>query len=160
MSLESKTFNKVPEWNTYYPDLSEATPEQNEFYNYWLKNFEKDKFMDVEGNLSYIFVYLYSVIKRFIKDKDIDRLLRSFEKVSRGYGGKEEKIRGYLIPWTSDAYLYLNDCDKAWEVRKGRNLQVTDVINLRAKCRDTSIDVEDLIRLPGGNGLTNFGKKH
>ena len=160
MKLPLKSFGEVPEWNTYYPSLSQATAEQKRFYMYWLKQLEKGNFVSIEGNLSYVFVYLYSVVQRFMIDKDLDRLLQSLEKVNSGYG-KYEKIRDYLARWPSDAYLYLGNYDKAWEARKGLGLQVTEVIDLRAKCKDTSIDGQDLMCILGTDtDLTEFGKKH
>lgn len=167
MRLCFKNFKEVPEWNTYYPSLSEATTEQDKFYNYWLDHLEKGNLIDIKGNLSYIFAYLYSVIKRFIKDKDINRLLKCFEKVNMGYS-EYEKIRDYLVYWTSDAYQFLCDYDKAWEVRKeawkfgkGKELDVSDFMNFRSKCKDTSINGQDLMRMLGSdNSLTEFGKNY
>ncbi len=160
MRLQFKKFREVPDWNTYYPSLSEAIGEQRDFYNYWLHQFERGDFVDIKGNLSYVFVYLYSIIQSFVEDKNIDRLLECFKKVQKGYG-KYEKISDYLVYWTSDAYLYLNDYDKAWEAHKGRILKLTDVMNFRSKCRDTSIDGQDLMCILGNDdGLTEFGKSH
>ncbi len=160
MSYQFEPFGEVPEWNTDYPSLSEATPEQKKFYNLWLKQFEKGAFIDIKGNISYVFVYLYSVIERFIRDKNINYILGCFEQVKNGYS-KYQKIRDCLTHWTFEACLYINDYDKAWEVGKGKHLKVSDIINFRAKCRDTSIDGQDLLCILGSNnGLTKFGKNH
>lgn len=157
-----KIFKKVPPWNIYYPSLSEATLEQKRFYNYWLKNFEKGKFIDINGNLSYIFVYLYSVIERFINDKDINHLSSIFEKLNRGYC-IYEKIKDYLTIWLADAYLYINNYDKAWEVLKkeGVKLRLDYFFNLKLMCKDKSIDGQDLLRINGRrNGITRLGREH
>lgn len=158
----------VPKWNTYYPNLSEANLLQKKFYGYWLSQLQKSNFIDIKGNLSYIFVYLYSVIQHFVADKDIDHLLGCFERIREGYGRKYKKVNGYLDFWISEAYLYLRDYDNAWEAGKrtwkfgepGR-LRISDFINFRAKCKDSSIDGRDLLRILGSDtGLTDFGKKH
>ena len=60
----------VPEWNGYYPNLN-FTIEQKEFYNKWLIEFNQGNYIDIEGNLSYIFSYMYDIINQFIKNKDI-----------------------------------------------------------------------------------------
>lgn len=160
MNLQHKTFKEVPTWNAYYPDLREATSEQREFYSYWLHRFENEDFVDIKGNLSYVFVYLYSIVANFISDKNLDSLLTSIEKLQSGYS-KYEKIRDYLTYWKSDAFLYLNDYDKAWETKKGMSLGLSDVINFRSKCKDTSLDGPDLICILGSDsGLTEFGKKY
>jgi len=160
MSILFKIFRKVPEWDTYYPSLSEATIAQKKFYKHWLNQLNKDNFIDIKGNLSYVFVYLYSLIERFIKDKDINYLTKCFEKITKGYG-EYENIQYYITYWTFDAYLYLKNYDKAWETGKGNSLEITDVINFRAKCVNTSIDGQDLMCILGkNNGLTEFGKNH
>jgi hypothetical protein len=156
----SEPLKKVPEWNEYYPSLSNATAEQFQFYRFWVGELEKGNFIDIDGNLSYIFVYLYSVIQHFAQDKDINRLLERFDNINKGYS-EYKKIKGYLMGWTSDAYLYLQNYDKAWETGKGKRLNICDIINFRAKCSDTSIDGQDLISLlQSDNGLTPFGTRH
>ena len=104
----------VPEWDGYYPSLDSATPEQKEFYAKWLFELNRGNYLDIEGNLSYIFVFLYDIINNFIKNKDIASLINSFEIISVGYN-KYEKLGRYLTGWKSDAFLYLDDKDKALE---------------------------------------------
>ena len=47
----------VPIWQTFYASLSNATKEQTKFYRYWLKEFERDNFIDIQDNYSYLFVF-------------------------------------------------------------------------------------------------------
>ena len=97
-------FKNVPEWNVYYPNLSDATYEQRAFYDFWLDNFNKGNFIDIQGNLSYIFVFLDSVLEKFIRNENIDSLLSFFEKIRDGYS-HYSKFDQYLISWEFDAYL-------------------------------------------------------
>ena len=162
MSEMNKDSSKVPEWNTYYPSLSHATEEQRRSYKYWRDNLERGVAIDIKGNLSYPFVYLYGVVDQFIKDKDIDQFLRCFELIRQGYSNYE-KLESYLSLWTSHAWLYLNNYDKSWEAAKtcSTRLRLSDVISIRANCTNTTIDGYDLLRFLGNdNGLTPFGKTH
>lgn len=154
--------SKVPEWNTYYPSLLFATEQQRRFYEYWRDNLERGVAIDIKGNLSYLFVYLYGVVEQFIKDKDIDQFLRCFVLIRQGYSNYE-KLESYLSLWTSHAWLYLNNYDKSWEAAKtcSTRLRLSDVISIRANCTNTTIDGHDLLRFLGNdNGLTPFGKAH
>ncbi len=168
MKPENNNFEKIPKWNDYYPDLASATREQKKFYNFWLEEFKNGKFIDIENNLSYVFVYLYSVLKQFINDKNIKQLLKCFQDIRRAYGENYVKILDYLTYWTSDAYLYLKNYDKAWELKKdtwefgkSKNLNMRDFLNFRSECKDQSIDGQDLLRVLGSdNGLSSFGKIH
>lgn len=152
---------KVPKWNIYYPELGQATLEQKEFYEHWLTQLRVGNVIDINGNLSYVFVYLYALINSFLKDENIKRFISDSDRLQGGYA-QYEKIKEYLAYWKSDAYLYVRDYDKAWQAQKGqRHLGLTDIINFRAKCKDTSIDGQDLMcMLASDNGLTSFGNRH
>lgn len=161
MNEHLKNSHRVPEWVEYYPSLSNATNKQKNFYKYWLNEFERGCFIDIEGNLSYIYVYIYTIIDKFLSDKNVDSLIESFEKINQGYGDYEN-INTHLTYWMSDAYLYLGDYDNAWKIRKGRSFFLTDILSIKAKCTDKSIDADDLISVFQKTylGLTKFGVEH
>jgi len=100
MSEMVKGSSKVPEWNTYYPNLLQAAEEQRQFYEYWKDDLERGVAIDVEGNFSYLFVYLYDAVEQFIEHKNIDQLLDRFEAIRRSYSNYEI-IKTYLSAWTS-----------------------------------------------------------
>jgi len=60
--------------------------------------------------------------------------------------------------------LYVHEYDKAWDLSKQTraHLDPADVLNIRARCVDTTIDGHDLLRIlrGGDNGLTPFGLEH
>jgi|GEM_PF-1042235 DNA-directed RNA polymerase subunit RPC12/RpoP len=149
----------VPEWNSYYPELESASSPQKAFYKYWCKQIEQGSFPPLAGNLGYIFVYLYAAIDDFKSDGNIERLLARFDPIRRGYADIE-KVTDYVRLWTSDAYLAVGDYDTAWAYRKGYGMRVFDFLAIRSKCRETTIDGEDIVSLLVGDhdGLTPFGK--
>ncbi len=151
----------VPEWNTYYPTLDSATNEQRKFFHDWSVLVRKGRAPDIEGNLSYAYVLLYEIIEAFLKDKNLGRLLDRFDKVTDACS-HYDKILESIGFWTGDAYLLLGDYDTAWDFLKTRFIRVTDVLNIRSKCRQTSIDGEVLSRVLGKSGrrLTKFGRSH
>ncbi|MEL7672010.1 TerB N-terminal domain-containing protein [Methanobacterium sp.] len=154
--------NKVPEWNQYFPSLEHASKEQNEFYNNWLFELEKSNHIDLEGNLSYIFVYLYSVLEQFLKDNDINHLETCFNRISEGYG-HIKKIKEYLIIWKSDAYMYIGDYDNALNTRKEMGFYMIDIIKyatILSYRENNYINGHDLFCMLGNQGLTKFGLKY
>ncbi len=158
---DGKAIGPIPQWNTYYPSLDDATPEQRRFYAYWLRETERGRRVDIEGNLSYAFVYLYSTIETFIQYGDLGRLLARFDRI-RDACSDYDKVTQTIRYWTGDAYLFLGYYDQAWDYLKASYIRVCDVINLRSKCMDTAIDGHTLIRLARESGslLTKFGKEH
>ncbi len=154
----------VPEWKGYWPILEYASDKQKEFYDFWKEQFEKNIIVDIKGNLCYLFVYIYSIIKHFINDKDINKLLLNFAKMDIGYGDKYYSITHYLQSWLFDAYLYIGNYDDAWKVKKIQGFyNIEDAIDFKARCKDTSINGEELLYIVNKtnyNSLTKFGKKH
>jgi hypothetical protein len=157
----------VPKWNDYYPNLDEATPSQKRYYKRWLNNFHRRVILDVDGNLSYIFVYLYSIIKRFEENISIADLINEFKIIEVAYTQHEE-IQDYLHIWIYQAYLYISEYDQAWNYARtvwrfgtGEFKGINRIINIRAKCRDTSVNGKDiLIALGHDHGLTAFGQRN
>jgi hypothetical protein len=150
--------SNVPEWNTYYPNLSDADVEQRQFYTFWKSNLEKGIALDIKANLSYLFVYAYDAIYRFIENNDINQLVARFELLKQGYGNYD-KI-SYLDGWLADAWLFLGNYDAAWQMlRQASKLGFEDILNIRARCSDTAIDGNDLLSVLG-SGLTKFGRAH
>lgn len=157
-----KNESKVPEWNTYYPSWEAANPEQKAFYEKWFSELNKGNFLDIEGNLSYVFVLLYSAIEQYIKSKDLDLILYNFELVEDGYG-EYEKISNYLVTWRSDAYLYAGDRKNAFNVIKEHGFNLQDGINFSdiiTAGKGNFIDGKDFIMMFGKTGLTKYGKEN
>jgi len=157
----------IPAWNEYFPSLANATPEQRGFYRYWESHLKRGTPVDVEGNLSYIFVYLYSVVSDFVSTRNLASLERRFQQINECYS-TYEKVVNYLVYWLEDALICVGNYDRAWTVAKtgwgagkGHGLRLTDFINFHSKCQNHSIDGEDLLRWLGSDtGLTQFGLNH
>jgi len=161
-TITKNIVSQVPLWEAYFPNLADATKAQKNFYLYWKNELEKGKFINLEENISYIFVYLYDVLERFLESKDIKCLNEKFGKVIEGYCCYE-KVVSYIYHWSGDAYLYLSDFDNWWEKTKKNSSVVRPdmILTFRAKCSDTSITGDNLIGILGSNsGITKFVKQH
>lgn len=60
-------FKVVPEFNTYYPSEDVMNKTQLSFYRNLELKLNNGLYIDVEGNISYIFVYLYKLISKWNK---------------------------------------------------------------------------------------------
>ena len=157
-----KRNENVPEWNEYDPSLENANNEQKAYYDKWSKELNNNNFLDIDGNLSYVFVFLYSIIEKFIENRDINYFLENFNKIEKGYGNYE-KINESLLCWKSDAYCFVGNYEKALEVLKEKGLQsfqVTRFAELISNEKSNFISGNDLINIVGTSNFTDFGKKH
>lgn len=158
----SKLIGSAPEWNEYYPNLVNANDKQRKFYYYWLQEFQKGNYIEINGNLSYLFVCIYAILGHFLDTKNIDYLNKNFNKIRNGYSKKYNKINQYLDKWEADAYIYIKDYENAWKcIKKSRALRADDFLNIRGKCKDKSISASEVFNmLKTNNGLSELGKRN
>ncbi len=153
----------VPEWDGYYPSLNSATPEQSDFYHKWRSELKNGNYLDIEGNLNYVFVFLYDVIENFILDKDIEKLVNLFETISIGYP-QYKKFDSYLTGWKSDAFLYLDDKEKALDILINENefnfRNALEYTILKADYNLSFINGHDITNMMSNQGLTDFGREN
>lgn len=100
--------SKVPSWDNFPYTIDEANEKNIQFYNYWISNYKDNNIIEVNGVLSYLFLYLYEIIADFIKTKDISKLNSEFEKMDKYYG-HYDAVKEYLYSWWKDAYLWVGD---------------------------------------------------
>lgn len=101
----------VPQWAHCYiysfSDLNRATAIQKEFYNHYKTLFLKGQYLDLGGNLNYIFILFYDLIEEYRqKHHDLNLLTRQFKKLEelcpkiRRYADIYLKSRIYNIDGT------------------------------------------------------------
>lgn len=99
----------VPEFQQYYPAEFHMNRSQKNFYEIWKRNWNQGNPIDVKGNISYLFAYVYGVIGS-AKNQPKETLmeLRLLQKVYK----TEPRFVQYLTRWIFDVYLmqseYLN----------------------------------------------------
>jgi len=160
---------EVPEWNEYYPDLNNCSQKQKKFYKLWLSEKENGTYLDIDGNLSYIFYYLYSVIFKFEKDKNFDNLVKEFDDILLNYK-QYPQFRDYICDWKIAALFYLNRENEVFtEILKKDNLSLDIIINsiyFLDYYNVNDIKGEHIIKIMGSysmigkKSLTDFGEKN
>lgn len=159
----------VPKFDKYFANIKEANKAQKEFYLTWRNNYKKGNYIDVQGNLSYIFVFIYETLNKYIIDKNILSLEDEFSRLDKAYG-KYNPVKRNLYIWLCELYMYIENYNKAWdciisiakcdEKHFGTSrISFQDVLNIKPKCKLTSITGDEFLYIVGNKkSLTNFGK--
>jgi hypothetical protein len=148
----------IPEFKKYFPSVADMDREQRAFYEEWLAEWQKGNPVRVDGNVSYLYCYLYTVLSR--QPKDIIEELRRFKAAFCSEPG----IADYCSLWISDCYVVLGDYRTALdEVSRpqlgGRASSLTDsILSLRLLVNE-DVDGDSLLTLAGPQ-VTPFGQKH
>lgn len=150
-------WRNVPTFNVYFPSLEDATREQQRFYRWLIKQFNKGKAPDVQGNLSYLFLFLYSIIEEFLTHLDYSYLAQWFDFFRKHYTGKT-KIAPYLDFWQRDAAMLSGRWEDAWEFGRRHKLRPDFAYTCAQRFGSLNIQADDLHSLLlSDHGLTNTG---
>lgn len=149
---------EVPEFKTYYATQESMNFQQLNFFNYWLSQWRKGEAVPVNGQISYLFCFLYKCL-----DLPIDDLIKILERMARSYP-EEEHVVWYCKWWLSDCYVLLKDFTTAVKVfpkipinsRAGFNTNQLLSLKLLAGYRISGHNILTL----NGPQVTSFGKRN
>ena len=96
---------QVPKFNRYYPSQDDMDRHQLSFYKMVESNLNRGSYIDVDGNIGYVFVFLYKLITQWNK-KGFDWLSEFLIHLSEIYK-HEEKLSDYCLYWAFDCLLGL-----------------------------------------------------
>lgn len=117
---------KAPFFNEYFPRYNNMSQEQLEFYNIWLEEMQKGTFLDIQGSLGYVFVYMYSLST----SDDYDKILQQLFLIQKNYG-EYTKVNEYCNRWIADCYIAKNQFKEAL-VYVPNDINI--IKNAKAKC--------------------------
>ena len=103
--LGLKKFMQVPKFNMYFPSQDDMDHHQLSFYKVVESNLNKGNYIDVDGNISYVFVFIYELLSRWNED-GLDNLSEFLIYLSEIYK-HEEKLSDYCLYWAFDCLLGL-----------------------------------------------------
>ena len=69
--LGLKKFMQVPKFNMYFPSQDDMDHHQLSFYKVVESNLNKGNYIDVDGNISYVFVFIYELLSRWNEDGEV-----------------------------------------------------------------------------------------
>ena len=96
---------EIPKFNMYFPSQDIMDPDQLSFYKVVESNLNKGKYIDVDGNISYVFTFIYGLISRWNED-GFEHLSEFLIYLSEIYK-HEEKLSDYCLYWAYDCLLGL-----------------------------------------------------
>ena len=97
---------QVPKFNTYYASKDDMDHHQLSFYKMMESNLNKRNYIDVDGNISYVFVFLSELLSRWNED-GLDNLSEFLIYLSEIYK-HEEKLSDYCLHFAYQCLLGLN----------------------------------------------------
>lgn len=149
---------EVPPFKMYYPSREGMTSEQRLFFDQWLTEWKGGRPIPVNGNISYLYCYLYSVL-----EKHPSQVIEELRRLRVAYQ-TEPSVSDYCSCWISDAYVILGDYGKALEefpkprLGSRASSQTDSLLSLRLIL---GLDVDELSLLTlAGPAVTGFGRKH
>ncbi|KXB00415.1 hypothetical protein AKJ40_01320 [candidate division MSBL1 archaeon SCGC-AAA259M10] len=154
---ETEEFENIPTFEKYYPSLLMMDEYQKSFFKHWLKKWRKGEPIKVEGNISYIFVYIYKVLS-LQKEGRLREVVSELERIRQVYS-EEEKLCGYLDDWISDTYVLMGEFEKALEHLKNQPIPFREDKYYSLK-RHLGLPIEgkDILTKYSTNVLTEYGE--
>ena len=149
---------EVPPFKQYFANVAIMDDKQKSFFNEWLRAWKRGTAINVNGQISYLFCYVYDVIGKGAKNA-ISELIR----IRNAYQN-EKTFLPYCDRWISDCYAILGlfkDAIDAFPLLKpdARSSFSTDLLlSLKVKA-NYLISGRDILTLCGPQ-VTEFGKKN
>src|SRR5690625_2911440 len=90
----------VPEFNMYYPSEDAMDKKQFAFYKAVEASLQKGKYIDVDGNIGYVFTYLYKLLSKWNKSgyESLSEFLIYTSEIYK----HEKKLSDYCLFWAYD----------------------------------------------------------
>lgn len=102
---ECKELGNVPKFQEPWPSKEDMNLEQRSFFKVFVSHIEHGEYVDLKGQISYLFLYLYDLLNKWDK-KGFDQLYAYLLLLSELYK-HEEKVSDYCIFWAHDCLLGL-----------------------------------------------------
>ena len=144
---------QAPDFNGYFPSEEDMNKQQLSFYKYLEGNLTKGHYVDINGNIAYVFVYLYKLLSNWDK-RGFDSLSEFLIHISEIYR-HEKKLSDYCLFWAHDCLLGLNKYEEYLAKTEPNQITGTSthVSNLRLNIqKKLGIDANpiDLLLMAGG----------
>lgn len=96
-----------------YPSKENMNKRQAAFYRQLEASLNKGEYLDIEGNIAYVFIYLYYLISKW-EEKGFENLYEYLIYISELYK-KEKSISIYCLSWAYDCLLGLKKYEEYLE---------------------------------------------
>lgn len=131
---------KVPKFNMYFPSQDDMDLHQLSFYKMVESNLNNGNYIDVDGNISYVFVFIYKLLSRW-KEDGFDRLSEFLIYLSEIYK-HEKKLSEYCLHWAFDCLLGLEKYEEYLDKTEPK-----DVLGTRTHASNLRLNVQKKLGL-------------
>lgn len=143
----------VPRLNLYYPTEGQMNRAQRVFYKEVERSLRKTEYINVEGNIGYVFTFLYNALSNYNK-YGYENLNEFLTYLSELYIN-EEKLSHYCLFWAYDCLLTLERFEEFLDRTEPKYAFGTSTreSNLRLNIqKHTGLDANplDILRMSGG----------
>ena len=153
----------VPEFKTYFPSIDRLNRKQLAFYKKLEQSLDSDNYLEVNGNISYVFLYIYKIIST---TKRHDKLREKLIKISQLYKA-EEKISDACLYWSCDCLLSLKKYEQYLEESKTK---IEDILSTKRSSTNFRLNMQkhlgyeayylDVYKMAGNIRNSNFIINH
>ncbi|MEF8847392.1 MAG: hypothetical protein V5A57_03130 [Candidatus Paceibacterota bacterium] len=148
---DTKKFDQVPPFETYFPSVSDMNQEAKDFYKHWKSSWKQGNPIKIDGNVSYIYTYVYKILTK-INQGQRKEVIAELKKLSQVY--QYQKLH-YLDRWAIDAYVGNQQFQEAWDYdKKVQILHGAKFWTVKRKC-NTPLTGSEIIST---KKLTDYGK--
>lgn len=182
-----ENMSAVPKFKQYYASMRDMNSQQKQFYKSWLKAWQKGQPIDVEGQVSYLFCYVYSILEKSAKnelpeivhssdgtivshywqakisERGAEEALPELIRIRDAYSNEKIFVSG-CSRWISDCLVILRRYREALDTYPvlfpdARSSYATDsLLSLKVNI-GSHVSGRDVLTLCGPK-VTEFGKKH
>ena len=99
----------VPKFEGFYSTEGNMDNKQHAFYMHVEKNLKKGIYVDIDGQISYVFAYLYKLLDEW-HQKNFQNIYDHLIYISEIYVA-EKKLSNYCLHWAADCLLALKEFD-------------------------------------------------
>lgn len=119
--------SNVPRFKCYFATTGDMNANQREFYDRWCASWEAGTSLPVDGNISYLFCYTYSVLALGPSEAIIE-----LNRLIQAYRDSEPRFAAYCQSWVSDCYILEGNLEKSLEMQPHTDVDVKE--RHAAKC--------------------------
>ena len=137
----------------YYPSQDDMDHHQLSFYKAVESHLNKGNYIDIDGNISYVFVFIYELLSRWNED-GFDHLSEFLIYLSEIYK-HEEKLSNYCLHWAFDCLLGLEKYEEYLDKTEPKKVVGTRThssnlrLNIQKKLGDTANPIDVLLMFGG-----------
>ena len=130
---------KITPFESYFPSANLLNKKQYLTYKFIKQSLQKGVFVDVQDNISYIFLYIYDILKSIESTQDVPSAIDKLNRIKKLYESYD-KIKNSITYWTADLFYAVKDYESAICLYKSllslRNINThlaNDLLNIKYK---------------------------